>query len=107
VTDLRELDAEDVALFRAVAVASLAVEKASAPARAWWNAFEAEAARRQAPELVLRLAEEVLARDATLDDLVAAGQGGPLGSVPGTLAHLEYRRLKRDEERKKRGVEQS
>jgi hypothetical protein len=71
------------------------------PARAWWDAFE----YRSPPLKVLRLAEELMVRKATVGDyyhLARADTG--TDDVPVNLAYLDYSRHKQYAERRKQAA---
>jgi hypothetical protein len=69
-------------------------------ARKWWEAFEAENANRVS--LVLRLAEELLARNATITEFFLAYVYSNTDNIQANLHYLDYSRLKKDEERRKK-----
>ncbi len=69
-------------------------------ARKWWLAFEEENKHRLA--LVLRLAEELLMRSATVTEFFLAYVYSNTQNIQANLHYLDYQRLKkRDEERRK------
>jgi hypothetical protein len=69
-------------------------------ARKWWEAFEAE--NRHRLPLVLRLAEELAARQATVTEFFLAYVYSNTDNIQANLSYLDYTRLKKQEERKKR-----
>jgi ATP-dependent Clp protease ATP-binding subunit ClpX len=69
-------------------------------ARKWWLAFERENASR--PALVLRLAEELLERKATVTEFFLAYVYSNTDNIQANLHFLDYTRLKKREERRRR-----
>jgi type IV secretion system protein VirD4 len=69
-------------------------------ARKWWEAFENENKHRLA--LVLRLAEELTNRKATITEFFLAYVYSNTDNIQANLHYLDYTRLKKEEERKKR-----
>lgn len=69
-------------------------------ARKWWEAFENE--NRTKINLVLRLAEELANRKATITEFFLAYVYSNTDNIQANLSYLDYTRLKKDEERKKR-----
>jgi hypothetical protein len=70
-------------------------------ARKWWSAFEVEN-QKQLP-LVLRLAEEIAARQATITDFFLANvYSNCPDNIEVTLAYLDYMRLKKQHDLKKK-----
>ncbi|MCB0336301.1 MAG: type IV secretory system conjugative DNA transfer family protein, partial [Bdellovibrionales bacterium] len=69
-------------------------------ARKWWEAFESENKHRVA--LVLRLAEELANRKATITEFFLAYVYSNTDNIQANLHYLDYTRLKKEEERKKR-----
>lgn len=69
-------------------------------ARKWWEAFENENKHRIA--LVLRLAEELSNRKATITEFFLAYVYSNTDNIQANLHYLDYTRLKKEEERKKR-----
>ncbi len=69
-------------------------------ARKWWEAFERENSHRLG--LVLRLAEELAARKATITEFFLAYVYSNTDNIQANLCYLDYTRLKREDERKKR-----
>ena len=69
-------------------------------ARKWWEAFENENQHRMA--LVLRLAEELLARKSTITEFFLAYVYSNCDNIQANLHYLDYTRLKKEEERKKK-----
>lgn len=75
-------------------------------ARKWWQGFEEENRNRLA--LVVRLAEELKARRATVTDFFIAFVYSNTDNIQANLHYLDYTRLKRaEEEKKKRAVAES
>ena len=69
-------------------------------ARKWWEAFENENKHRMA--LVLRLAEELAVRKATITEFFLAYVYSNTDNIQANLSYLDYTRLKKEEERKKK-----
>ena len=69
-------------------------------ARKWWEAFETENKHRMA--LVLRLAEELATRKATITEFFLAYVYSNTDNIQANLSYLDYTRLKKEEEKKKR-----
>lgn len=69
-------------------------------ARKWWEAFEHENRDRLA--IVLRLAEELQRRKATITEFFLAYVYSNTDNIQANLHYLDYTRLKKEEERKKR-----
>lgn len=69
-------------------------------ARKWWEAFENENKHRVA--LVLRLAEELAVRKATITEFFLAYVYSNTDNIQANLSYLDYTRLKKEEERKKK-----
>jgi hypothetical protein len=69
-------------------------------ARKWWNAFELENAVRK--KLVFRLAEELRNRNATITEFFMAYAFSNTDNIQANLHYLDYTRLKKEEEAKKR-----
>ena len=69
-------------------------------AHKWWLAFEEENKNRLS--LVLRLAEELLIRHATITEFFLAYVYSNTDNIQANLHYLDYTRLKKEEERKKR-----
>lgn len=69
-------------------------------ARKWWEAFENENKHRM--NLVLRLAEELAVRKATITEFFLAYVYSNTDNIQANLHYLDYTRLKKEEERKKR-----
>ena len=69
-------------------------------ARKWWEAFENENKTRTA--LVLRLAEELQNRNATITEFFLAYVYSNTDNIQANLSYLDYTRLKKEEEKKKK-----
>ncbi len=86
-------------LLENVKQASLDWEKTTGSARKWWTAFENE--NKHQPALVLRLAEELAVRKATVTEFFLAYVHSNTDNIQANLSYLDYTRLKRlDEQRK-------
>ncbi|MCB0338751.1 MAG: type IV secretory system conjugative DNA transfer family protein, partial [Bdellovibrionales bacterium] len=75
-------------------------DKTTGSARKWWLAFEKENAHRLG--LVLRLAEELSIRNATITEFFLAYIYSNTDNIQANLSYLDYTRLKREEEKKKK-----
>ena len=73
-------------------------------ARKWWEAFESENKVRM--PLVLRLAEELQNRKATITEFFLAYVYSNTDNIQANLCYLDYSRLKKEEEKKKREAAQ-
>ncbi len=71
-------------------------------ARKWWETFEAENKAR--PSLVLRLAEELATRTATVTEFFLAYVYSNTDNIQANLNYFDYLRLKKEEEKKKRAA---
>jgi type IV secretory pathway TraG/TraD family ATPase VirD4 len=69
-------------------------------ARKWWEAFESENKTRM--PLVLRLAEELQVRKATITEFFLAYVYSNTDNIQANLSYLDYTRLKKEEEKKKK-----
>ena len=69
-------------------------------ARKWWEAFENENSTRM--PLVLRLAEELQNRKATITEFFLAYVYSNTDNIQANLSYLDYTRLKKEEEKKKK-----
>jgi type IV secretory pathway TraG/TraD family ATPase VirD4 len=75
-------------------------ENTTGSARKWWEAFENENKTRTA--LVLRLAEELAYRKATITEFFLAYVYSNTDNIQANLSYLDYTRLKKVEEKKKK-----
>ncbi len=75
-------------------------ENTTGSAKKWWEAFENENKHRVA--LVLRLAEELSNRKATITEFFLAYVYSNTDNIQANLYYLDYTRLKKEEERKKK-----
>lgn len=75
-------------------------ENTTGSAKKWWEAFENENKHRVA--LVLRLAEELANRKATITEFFLAYVYSNTDNIQANLSYLDYTRLKKEEERKKK-----
>jgi len=73
-------------------------------ARKWWEAFENENKTRIA--LVLRLAEELANRNATITEFFLAYVYSNTDNIQANLHYLDYTRLKKEDEKRKREAQQ-
>ncbi|NES19674.1 MAG: hypothetical protein F6K41_12270 [Symploca sp. SIO3E6] len=77
-------------------------ENTTGSAKKWWEAFEGENTHRVA--LVLRLAEELANRKATITEFFLAYVYSNTDNIQANLSYLEYTRLKKEEERRKKEI---
>jgi acyl carrier protein len=77
-------------------------ENTTGSARKWWEAFEIENQSRLA--LILRLAEELFNRKATITEFFLAYVYSNTENIQANLHYLDYTRLKKEEERRKRAA---
>ena len=75
-------------------------ENTTGSAKKWWEAFENENDHRLA--LVLRLAEELANRKATITEFFLSYVYSNTDNIQANLFYLDYTRLKKEEERKKK-----
>jgi type IV secretory pathway TraG/TraD family ATPase VirD4 len=75
-------------------------DKTTGSAKKWWEAFEKENQHRLA--LVLRLGEELKNRKATITEFFLAYVYSNTDNIQANLHYLDYTRLKKEEESKKR-----
>lgn len=80
-------------------------DAAETSAGKWWTAFEAENKHR--PRLILRLAEELAGRSATIQEFFLAYVYSNTDNIQANLHFLDYRRLKTQEEEKKKAAAQA
>ena len=73
---------------------------ATESAKKWWDAFEAENAFRK--PVVLRLMLELAKREATISEFFLAYVYSNTENIQGNLYYLDYSRIKKQEERKRR-----
>lgn len=69
-------------------------------ARKWWQAFESE--NKDRPALVLRLADELRVRKATITEFFLAYVFSNTDNIQANLYYLDYKRLKSESEAKRR-----
>ncbi len=74
-------------------------ENTTGSARKWWQTFEDENKHR--PALVLRLAEELVTRNATISEFFLSYVYSNTDNIQANLHYLDYSRLKKEEEKKK------
>jgi type IV secretory pathway TraG/TraD family ATPase VirD4 len=79
---------------------SLDWDNTTGSARKWWEAFESENKTRM--PLVLRLAEELQVRKATITEFFLAYVYSNTDNIQANLSYLDYTRLKKEEEKKKK-----
>jgi type IV secretory pathway TraG/TraD family ATPase VirD4 len=78
-------------------------ENTTGSAKKWWEAFEEQ--NKTMMNLVLRLAEELAVRNATITDFFLAYIYSNTDNIPATLSYLDYTRLKKEDEDRKKGSE--
>ncbi len=101
ITDTTGWDVERVRkLLEEVKTEHIDWKGATNSAKKWWAAFEHENANQL--QLVLRTAEELKIRKATLDEFFLACIYSNCDNILATLHYLDYRKLKETEDRKKR-----
>jgi type IV secretory pathway TraG/TraD family ATPase VirD4 len=76
----------------------------SGSAKKWWEAFENENKSRL--PLVLRLSEELLIRNATITEFFLAYVYSNTDNIQANLNYLDYTRLKKEEEKRKKAQQQ-
>ena len=69
-------------------------------AKKWWEAFETENQHRKA--LILRLAEELSTRNATITEFFLSYVYSNTDNIQANLHYLDYSRLKKEEEKRKK-----
>jgi type IV secretory pathway TraG/TraD family ATPase VirD4 len=74
-------------------------------AKKWWEAFESE--NKSRPALVVRLSEELLIRNATITEFFLAYVYSNTDNIQANLNYLDYTRLKKEEERRKKARQQA
>ena len=75
-------------------------ENTTGSAKKWWEAFETENNHRKA--LILRLAEELVNRKATITEFFLAYVYSNTENIQANLHYLDYTRLKKEEEKRKK-----
>ncbi len=80
---------------------NLGWKKTTGSAQKWWEAFESE--NRHRPALILTLAEELKWRAATITEFFLAYVYSNTDNIQANLHYLDYTRLKKEEERNKKG----
>ncbi len=80
----------------------LSWKKTNGSAAKWWQAFESENKHR--PALILRLAEELAVRKATITEFFLTYEYSNTENIQANLHYLDYSRLKKeeDDQRKKK-----
>jgi type IV secretory pathway TraG/TraD family ATPase VirD4 len=100
ITDTRGWTEEQVMKKLAETKNKVGWNETAGSARKWWEAFETENKSRM--PLVLRLAEELLNRKATISEFFLAYVYSNTDSIQANLNYLDYTRLKKEEEKRKR-----
>ena len=100
ITDTRGWEEEQLNKKLEEVKSTLDWQNTTGSARKWWEAFENENKHRLA--LVLRLAEELANRKATITEFFLAYVYSNTDNIQANLHYLDYTRLKKEEERKKR-----
>jgi hypothetical protein len=75
-------------------------DETTGSARTWWESFEKE--NRTRMPLVLRLAEELQVRGATITEFFLAYVYSNTDNIQANLSYLDYTRLKKEEDKKKK-----
>lgn len=75
-------------------------DNCSGAARKWWDAFESENTTRKG--LIVRLAEELSNRKATISEFFLGYVYSNTENIQANLHYLDYTRLKKDEEKRKK-----
>ncbi len=100
-SDTRHWSEDDIReQLEAVKAKSLEWKKTRGSTRKWWQAFEQE--NKHQLGLVLNLAEELRNRNATIRELHRAYIHSDTDNIQANLYFLDYTRLKKEEERKRR-----
>ena len=99
-TDTRHMKKADIRVRLEEVKRSLDWAGTNDSARRWWQLFEEENKHRIA--LVLRLAEELANRKATITEFFLAYVYSNTDNTQANLHYLDYTRLRREEERKRR-----
>jgi|694.fasta_scaffold108789_2 ATP-dependent Clp protease ATP-binding subunit ClpX len=81
---------------------SLDIANTTGSALNWWTAFKQENYNKT--HLVLRLAEELAMREATITEFFLAYVYSNTDSIQGNLHYLDYTRLKKEEQEKRRAA---
>jgi ATP-dependent Clp protease ATP-binding subunit ClpX len=103
ITNTRGWDAEQLQELLENVKKDLDWEHTTGSARKWWNAFEEENKTRV--PLVIRLAEELKVRKATITEFFLAYVYSNTDNIQANLHYLDYVRIKREEEQKRKGPE--
>jgi hypothetical protein len=93
-TDTRGWSDKKIRARLAAVCKKLSPQSASDAARRWWSTFEK--ANQQRPALLLRLAEELLQRKATIEEFFRAYLISETNNIQANLHFLDYLRLKED-----------
>lgn len=101
ITDTAGMSDESIRKLVVAAKATIGLEEAGTSAREWWEAFEAE--YQQKISQVLRLAEELQVRKATITDFFYARAQADSVSVVCVLHYLDYMLCKKAWENDRRG----
>lgn len=105
ITDTRGMTEDKVRDLLETTKKQLDLKGANESAQKWWLAFESENAHRLA--LVLRLAEELKNRKASIQELFLAYVYSNTDNIQANLCYLDYTRLKKEEERKKKNAQRN
>lgn len=101
ITDTQGWTAEQIETLLSDVKKELDWDNTTGSARQWWTAFEEENKTRM--PLVLRLAEELKNRKATITEFFLAYVYSNTDNIMANLHYLDYVRIKKEEDRKKRG----
>lgn len=100
ITDTTGWSSEEILSRLAAVKKTLDWDNTSGSARKWWVTFEQENTHRVA--LVFRLAEELAVRKATITEFFLAYAYSNTDNIQANLHYLDYTRIKKSEEAKKR-----
>ena len=99
ITDVRGLSDEDILKKVEECRAKLDWDNTTGSARKWWQTFEDENKHR--PALILRLAEELINRNATISEFFLSYVYSNTDNIQANLHYLDYSRLKKEEDQRK------
>lgn len=99
-TNSKGMSAEDLRRRISEVRAKLDWDNTTGSARKWWESFENENQHRM--DLVLRLAEELVQRKATVTEFFLAYVYSNCDNIQANLHYLDYTRVKKEEQKNKR-----
>lgn len=103
ITDTAGMSDDDIRKKIETTRAKLDWTNTTGSAKKWWQTFEDE--NKQRPALVLRLAEELANRDATISEFFLSYVYSNTDNIQANLHYLDYSRLKKEEEKKKKDTQ--